>query len=93
MNVTHTPTPWSVGTRTHDNCPTIAAHGLVVAMLMTGTEFQEEADANAAFIVKAVNSHLWFVWALREMRDRLLRGEDIPLFLVEAALKEAGEPV
>lgn len=56
-NTQHTPAPWREGTRGPNNCPIIGARGLMIAMLTTGIDFQDEADANASFIVRACNNH------------------------------------
>lgn len=61
----HTPTPWKEGTRGPNNCPVIGnEQGLMVCMVNTGVNFQNEADANAAHIVLCVNSHDALVKAL-----------------------------
>jgi hypothetical protein len=55
MEAKHTPTPWQEGTRGPNNCPIIGHKGLMIAMLTNGIDFQETTDANAEFIIRAVN--------------------------------------
>jgi hypothetical protein len=54
---------------------------------------EKDGEAMAETIISAIETRTWFVWAMKEMRARILNGEDVPLVFVEAALIAAGEPV
>ena len=76
MNTKHTPTPWHEGTRGPNNMPCIGARSILLAHVCTGIDFQEQADANAALIVRAVNSHEPLVTALRDLVAELARSDE-----------------
>lgn len=59
-----------------NNMPTIGAKGLLLAHVCTGIDFQAQADANAALIVKAVNSHFQLLTALRDIVDSLTESDE-----------------
>jgi hypothetical protein len=71
MEAKHTPTPWQEGTRGPNNCPIIGHKGLMIAMLTNGIDFQETTDANAEFIIRAVNGHDALVLALKRCLIRI----------------------
>jgi hypothetical protein len=50
-------------------------------------------EFDAAYIVKACNAHPKLVEVLKAVRNLIQTDRHIPLFLIEAALMEAGEPV
>lgn len=64
---THTPTPWEVLT---DNASIriMGANDLTIASIVSRTE---DADADAAFIVKCVNAHEKLLAALQEIKSAL----------------------
>ena len=65
--MSHTPIPWTSGKRGPNNCPIIGHDGLLIAMLPSGNDFQEEAESNEQFILKACNSHEALLEALKAM--------------------------
>lgn len=81
----HTPTPWGVpdgGTQPTITTADESKH--IATMADTG----DEMEANAAFIVRAVNCHEALVAALKGLVER---GTDSPVHLAaEAALRAAG---
>lgn len=72
MNTSHTATPWKIYTAlVGDNAPVIGADGKAICG-MNSAEYlipAEEKIANAAFIVRAVNSHDALVGALEEAKQ------------------------
>lgn len=71
----HTPTPWTVGPanqKAHEDSHAgiHGADGFIVAEVQADVE-ELPAGANAAFIVKACNSHDALVEALKELRFSL----------------------
>lgn len=62
---THTPTPWFFTEENFEGLNSIREkeHGLRVA--------QARSEANAAFIVRAVNAHDALVSVIREMKDMI----------------------
>ena len=67
----HTPTPWHIGERDpYDNTLTVCAKGrhefveVPVAAIRPRPFYANNQEANAAFIVRAVNSHAALVEAL-----------------------------
>src|ERR1700682_5153340 len=76
----HTPTPWSVATSIKEFVPKTQGGGLKVRLLgngfqrlgtMNASEDTELARANAAFIVRAVNSHEELLEAAKVALERL----------------------
>ena len=66
----HTPTPWVCGPEYEDGNPTyIHKDGHAIADCSMG--YGVEDDANAAFIVKAVNNHDALVQALQALVDNV----------------------
>lgn len=58
MKPEHTPTPWRIYKELMNPNPRIMAEAsTLVAVISHGVAFAKETDANAAFIVKAVNAH------------------------------------
>lgn len=96
----HTPTPWAVG-RSLDGLPCVDAPTESSCTLeictVWGTEkdmiVNDECGANAAFIVRACNSHEALVEACQELLQELVdRGIVLPANdRARAALKLAGE--
>lgn len=79
----HTPTPWDLYTKLakpHEPYSLIDADGAIVAVILwhPDTMEPEEADANAHFMLRAVNSHEVLVAALKEAREviKAWRGPD-----------------
>jgi len=67
----HTPGPWVIdkyGSVTHGR-ECVSANGF--SMVMSPGDGQNEAKANAAFIVRACNSHYQLVESLREAIEEL----------------------
>ncbi|KQQ94971.1 hypothetical protein [Massilia sp. Leaf139] len=82
MGTKHTPTPWRVtdGTNIKDDCRPISEHGVLIAGAhgYNGSGFfpsDEEAAANATFIVRACNAHEELVKALRVIKTQSI-GDD-----------------
>lgn len=77
----HTPTPWKV----KGNLNTIeGANGLTVCDLRSNTV---DADADAAFIVRAVNAHEELVNHLKVWMSRVKATDRETLSLMEASLR------
>jgi len=95
----HTPTPWHTGSTFNDELVMAFDDNreCIVAELKVDSDLTgDRSDANAAFIVKAVNSHAALVKA-RDLLDRVLElyfppSEKQPPLIQEAraALQEAG---
>lgn len=92
MNVTQqvSALPWSVGAKVKTGI--YDANNGVVTLCDSMGEGKSDA-VNAAFIAKACSAHPKLVEVLKAVRDLLQADRHIPLFLIEAALLEAGEPV
>lgn len=107
MTETHTPLPWEAQVLETENDPGVYIvgtnlGGLVGAALPWPTEIESgdysRVEANAAFIVHAVNSHHRLVEALEALVLHCASlelaaefcGESISLRLARAALKEVG---
>lgn len=74
MSTKHTPTPWAVtpiGQGTNDFCIHAAGIPWQLAYLAANSQIDWPVEANAAFIVRAVNSHDDLVAALKEARSML----------------------
>lgn len=69
--VKHTPTPWEVS-RTH-SADWIVAAGELIAICEETNEQKTSAIANAAFIVRAVNSHEDLLGALKLANEKLIQ--------------------
>lgn len=73
----HTPTPWTLELEdtTYSNCFEVQAEGKTIAHVESwngeDNDAQEEAEANAAFIVRAVNAHDNLVEALKNLRGNI----------------------
>jgi hypothetical protein len=97
MNSTHTPTPW-FAKREGFSTVYIEARlrpGVLQEVAACGpTEAgSEQQDANAAYIVKAVNSHHKLVAALKAVVEFYSYAEFGPIADARATLAAAGEPV
>lgn len=71
----HTPTPWLISERAHFRI--IAEWGDTVATVGSDSDLRDQWEANAAFIVKAVNGYDALVITLRETRDALKVLKDV----------------
>jgi len=82
----HTPTPWTVQQSDHVGGLLIKpVPGQVVAQCDEGSEM----EANAAFIVRAVNAHDDLVAALKNCAPYYAVMGEATIFAIEAALKKA----
>ncbi|HYD06525.1 MAG TPA: hypothetical protein VEC60_12410 [Reyranella sp.] len=85
--VKHTPTPWvRSGNLLHVGTSTRAKNRIAATF-----RYDDNADANAAFIVKAVNAHDELVAALTRIRDfdRDVTGGPEMVAIARAALAKA----
>jgi hypothetical protein len=108
----HTPTPWRAGSyssivgvpimaQPDPKQNTIIVAGTRSAAATTPDGFRAEVEANAAFIVRAVNAHDDLVKALRELIESMpAEGQAVPrantlwrgmMTRARAALSKAGE--
>lgn len=81
----HTPTPWSTVEILGMGKTGVRGVRPICDAMVRRDQEEGEAEANAAFIVKAVNSHEALVEALRETRNALL-------WLAQEAEARAGVP-
>ena len=64
----HTPTPWRIYKEPMNPNPRLMAEAsTLVAVISQGKAFAKETEANAAYIVKAVNAHEEMVKALKDV--------------------------
>ena len=71
--IKHTPTPWRIGRNGTDYCVFAGEDGLVADCDTSDDACGNKTDiANAAFIVRACNSHQALVDALKDLRGRFL---------------------
>jgi hypothetical protein len=66
VDVKHTPGPWEIMLTAHGHTIVSREHGWSVASL---PDYDPTHEANAAFIVKAVNAHDELVAALKQWAD------------------------
>jgi len=68
----HTPTPWEVGDLDHNGQRIVRGEHIEICTCWHHCvgSIEREMEANAAFIVRAVNAHEELVAALRETRDQ-----------------------
>lgn len=79
MTIQHTPTPWvatPIGQGTNDFCIHAAGIPWQLAYLAANSQIDWPIEANAAFIVRAVNSHDDLVAALKEAREYVAERAD-----------------
>lgn len=79
MTTKHTPTPWEVNPRHKLIVQVIddEEYGRTIAECGYGSSLDADHEANAAFIVKAVNCHDDLVSALQNLIDRdLIKDKD-----------------
>lgn len=93
MNPKHTTTPWQIVAGMPGSTEIRSERNCLVAAVYSDSGDQSEEDANAAFIVRAVNSHDKLRNALRLCVSRLEEYQDAEggtaLELARAALKES----
>lgn len=98
MTETHTPLPWEAQVLETENDPGVYIvgtnlGGLVCAALPWPTEIESgdysRVEANAAFIVQAVNSHHRLVEALRGLLDEIGKSARADTILDSAAAGKA----
>jgi hypothetical protein len=64
----HTPLPWTLSDNPHQKeCLDILGSGYVVASAWAGGDMDNDYEANAEYIVRAVNSHEDLLEALKEL--------------------------
>lgn len=93
----HTPTPWKLKTDDHLDGTSIYSNEIYITSLegddnphqqKLGFRPVEEQKANAAFIVRAVNSHEALLDALKTARERFVR-EGMTTANIDEAIKQA----
>lgn len=72
----HTPTPWFTDPSFNHESISAGPNGFLVADCSRTGGDKDEYQANAAFIVRAVNSYEEMLKGLYELRDRLVMGQD-----------------
>lgn len=72
--MTFTPGPWKQSVRGPNNCPLIGADGVLIAMVSTGIDFEDQAEGNACLI---------------EAAPELLEGLEELLFAADGLVAEA----
>lgn len=95
MNAQHTPTPWEIGNVTYQHnfecwTKTVSAKGTrpLVGHRVAGRT-EAECNANAAFIVRAVNAHDELVAALRFAKESIVQNRTLDEARNDHALNEA----
>ncbi len=82
MKTTHTPLPWRIGVRTaHSKRDIYGPKGELVTLSDAVFTSLEEAQANAAFIVRACNNHYDLIAALEAIMARLKGEFDHPALM------------
>jgi hypothetical protein len=98
MNVTHSPLPWKHYAEDNIICPSNGTGRILEWTPRSANVSVAERDANAAFIVKAVNAHDPMLAALKAANQFCgsLTAEECPdtvHVLIRKALAAAGEQV
>ena len=83
----HTPTPWAVGARAFLRVET--SDGKTVATTGSDSDLRDQWEANAAFIVKAVNAHDALVEALEDLLSDVERQMKNPSHHVPFSYRKA----
>lgn len=65
----HTPTPWNLNPKA---VLVIESEGVTVASCGNANVIRDQWEANAAFIVRAVNAHEELLSLLKEARNRMI---------------------
>ena len=91
--VTHTPTPWHLNVNSAWSDATKDRGPVFVCTMVTGTHvLEDQNEANAAYIVRAVNSHERLLNLLKQMQSaNVFKG--IWIQFVEEAIAKAEEHV
>lgn len=90
--VKHTPLPWNAHSNNNDDYIDIDSSGTrITSIPLVSVLDNEESEANAAFIVKACNSHYTLLEALKEMVNEYEIFADVPEDYKELKGSDGGE--